>query len=441
MSQQERDWLKYLKAYELGTQGLTQERIAGLMGCEVRTVQRRLDRYRSEGDAGLVHRARGRASNRRLAPAVAQQAAALVAEHYADFGPTLAAEKLAERHDLHVSRESLRRLMVAAGLWRPKARRATHRRWRERRQCCGELVQVDTSIHDWFEGRGEPAVLISYIDDATSRVYRRFYPTDSTLTNMMHLYGYLQRYGRPQALYGDKASHFVTTRCATVDEQLDGQAAATQIGRALRELDIGWVQAHSPQAKGRVERSFQTAQDRLVKELRLAAISDLPTANDFLEEYDARVTNVRFTVPPACALNAHRAVQRNGLQAVLSVQEERTITRDYCILFDHQRYQIPQKGARAGMVGTKVIVEQRLDGSRHFRWRDRYLVCSLVPTAPAVAAAAGAPPVGLRPPSGTPAPEHEAPPNSKQLGHRGHTPDPKHPWRSNLEGAFRSQRQ
>jgi hypothetical protein len=271
-------------------------------------------------------------------------------------------------------------------------------------------------------------VLISLIDDATSRVFRRFYDTDSTVTNLTHLHQYLGRYGRPVALYGDKASHFVVNRAATVAEQLQDEQPKTQIGRALRELDIEWITAHSPQAKGRAERSFKTAQDRLVKELRLAGVGDLQTANDFLEEYDARVTNRRFAVAPACDLDAHRECDGYDLQAIFSVQEERTIARDYCLQFDHQRYQIPHEKARAGMVGSKVIVEQRLDGSRHFRWRDQYLPCRAVP-APAAAGAAVAPAVGLRPPSAATA-------RSTAV-----TPKPDHPWRRSLQGAFRSQRQ
>lgn len=427
ISQQERGWLKYLEAYELGTDGLTQEQIAALMGCRVRTVQRRLERYRSEGDAGLVHRGRGRRSNRRLGEALTQQALELVAEHYHDFGPTFAAEKLKDCHDLLLSPESLRQLMIGAGVWKPKARKVKHRQWRERRACLGQLLQVDTSIHDWLEGRGPQVVLISLIDDATSRVFRRFYDTDSTVTNMIHLRAYMRRSGRPMALYGDKASHFVVNRPPTVEEQLDDEQPETQIGRALRELDIEWITAHSPQAKGRAERSFKTAQDRLVKELRLAEIDDLDTANDFLEAYDERVTNQRFVVAPACALDAHRGLGGYDLAAILSVQEKRTITRDYCLQFDRQRYQIPRAAARAGMVGSKVVVE-RLEGSLHFRWRNQYLSAAPIP-APAAAGAALAPAVGLRPPAAATA--RPASPS----------PKPDHPWRRNLQGAFRSQRQ
>ena len=428
MSQQERDSMKYLEAYERGTEGLTQERLAALMGCSVRTVGRRLARYRAQGDAGLVHRARGRPSNRRLPEAFAQQAVALVSEHYPDFGPTFAAEKLAERHDIVISRESLRRLMIAAGLWKPKARKAVHRKWRQRRACVGELVQVDTSEHDWFEGRGPQGVLISLIDDATSRVFRRFYTTDSTVTNMTHLQEYLTRYGRPVALYGDKASHFVTNLPPDLQQQLAGEKPLTQIGRALTELDITWISAHSPQAKGRVERSFETAQDRLVKELRLAQINDLETANSFLEEYDQGVTNQRFTVAPACDLDAHRPLDGYDLQAALSVQDERTVTRDYCFQYQSQRYQIPRDAARAGMVGSKVTVQDRLDGTRHFRWRGEYLPCVPLPP-PATKAATTDKTLAPHPPAQTA--ERPDPPK----------PKPDHPWRTNLQGAFRSQRQ
>jgi transposase len=428
MSQQERDWLQYLSACDRGLEGLTQERIASLMGCSVRTVGRRLARYRAEGDAGLVHRSRGRPSNRRLPEALQQQAVALVAEHYPDFGPTFAAEKLAERHGIFISRESLRRLMSAAGIWKPRARKAIHRKWRQRRACVGELVQVDTSEHDWLEGRGPKVVLISLIDDATSRVFRRFYPTDSTVTNMAHLQEYFTRYGRPVALYGDKASHFVTNLPPDIQEQLAGEKPLAQIGRALRELDITWIAAHSPQAKGRVERSFETAQDRLVKELRLAQVNDLETANGFLEEYDKNVTNQRFTSAPACELDAHRPLDGHDLQAILSVQDERTITRDYCFQYDRQRYQIPKEAARPGMVGNTILVEQRLDGTRQFRWRGQYLQCLLLP-APATKAADTKSTPARRPPAETA--ERPDPPK----------PKPGHPWKTNLQGAFRSQRQ
>jgi transposase len=415
MSQQERDWLTYLAAYERGEAGLTQGGVATLMGCDVRTVRRRLQRYRADGDAGLVHASRGRRSNRAFFHELRERVVDLVARQYADFGPTLAAEKLAERDGLHVGCETLRGWMTDAGLWKPKPRKATHRQWRERKACFGEMVQVDTSEHDWFEGRGEKAYLITLIDDATGRVFMRLYDAESTETNMAHLKAYIERYGRPRAFYGDKASHFRINRRATVDEELEGLEAQTQIERALSELDISYITAHSPQAKGRVERSFGTAQDRLVKELRLAGISDIATANDFLEEYYMPLVNGRFAVPAACDLDAHRPAEGFDLEAIFSVQETRTVARDYTVRFANRRLQIHKASAAPGLVGSKVTVEQRLDDSLHLRWRGDYLVFGET-AAPALAATAVAPPVGLRPPS-RPTAEGTAV-----------TPKPDHPW-------------
>jgi hypothetical protein len=415
MSQQERDWLTYLAAYERGEGGLTQGGIAALMGCDVRTVSRRLQRFRAAGDAGLVHASRGRRSNRALPEELREQAVDLVTRQYAGFGPTLAAEKLAERDGLRVGCETLRGWMTDADLWQPKPRKVEHRQWRERKACLGELVQVDTSEHDWFEGRGEKAYLINLIDDATSRVFLRFYEAESTATNMAHLKAYIARCGRPRAFYGDKASHFRTTRSATAAEQLEGLEAHTQIERALEELDITYITAHSPQAKGRVERSFGTAQDRLVKELRLAKISDIATANSFLEEYYMPLVNQRFAVPAACDLDAHRPAEGFDLEAIFSVQETRTVARDYTVRFANRRLQIRKASAAPGLVGSKLIVEQRLDASLHLRWRGGYLVFGEVPT-PVPAATAVALPVGLRPPS-RPTAEGTAV-----------KPKPDHPW-------------
>ena len=335
---------------------------------------------------------------------------------YKGFGPTLAAEKLAERDGLHVGCETLRGWMIEEELWTPKPRAANHRQWRERKACFGEMVQVDTSVHDWFEGRGEKAYLITLIDDATSRVFLRFYAAESTQTNMAHLKAYIARFGRPRAFYGDKASHFRTTRSATVPEELEGLEAETQIERALRELDITYITAHSPQAKGRVERSFKTAQDRLVKELRLAGIQDIDTANSFLEEYYMPLVNERFAVPAACALDAHRPADGFDLDALFSLQETRTVARDYTVRFANRRFQIRKASAKAGLVGSKVVVEQRLDGSLHLRWRGDYLVFGEIAT-PLPAAPAVAPPPGLRPRSRATAEGTAVPPK------------PDHPWR------------
>jgi transposase-like protein len=338
---------------------------------------------------------------------------------YRGFGPTLAAEKLAERDGLVVSRETLRRWMIEEGLHEPRVRRVEARKWRERRQGCGELVQMDTSIHDWFEGRGETAVLISMIDDATGRLWMRFYPTDSSETNRAHLREYLERYGRPRALYADKASHFKTTRSASRPEQLEGREAETQIERALRELQIEYIPAHSPQAKGRVERCFGTAQDRLVKELRLANISTIEAANAFVEQTYLPLVNERFTVLPACPVDAHRSAADFDLDAICSLQETRTVANDYTIRYRNVRYQITQRPLPAGLRQAKLLVERRLDGTLRLRYRGQYLTFDPVGPIPR-GATAGPAPVGLRPPSAGPAnTKRSAPPK----------PKPDHPWK------------
>ncbi len=398
MSAKERDRLKVvaeLASPSVDGKRLTQAGAAELLGCTERHVRRLVHGYRGAGDASLVHRSRGRPSNRRFGDEFRAQVMGLVREHYHDFGPTLAAEKLRERDGIEISRETLRQWMIADQLWKPKARKAKHRQWRERKGCFGEMVQIDTSDHDWFEGRGPKPHLINLIDDATSRVFLRFFDSDTTEANMTILRDYMARYGRPVAVYGDKASHFRVNRQATIDEQLEGLEPETQIGRALRELDIEWITAHSPQAKGRVERGFNTAQDRLIKEMRLAGICDIETANGFLEEYYMPLVNKRFTVPPTCDTDAHRTADGFDLDAIFSRQDTRVVMNDYTIQFANERYQIPKASAAPGLVGNKVIVEQHLDGSRHLRWRGEYL--QFDKAMPRRRADAAALPRGLRP--------------------------------------------
>ena len=241
------------------------------MGISDRWVRKLLRRVQKEGDRGVIHRLRGRASKRRLRERVRTKALELVKSKYRDFGPTLACEYLAKKHEVEVSKETLRQWLIAAGLRRVKRRKVEEVHvWRPRRSCRGELVQWDTSEHDWLEGRGPRLYLVAMIDDASSRAYGRFVGHDSTEENLRVLWGYLERWGRPVEFYTDKSSLFTVNRPAVEAEDEAAEEALTQIGRALRELGIGWIAAHSPQAKGRIERFFGTAQDRLVKGLRVA---------------------------------------------------------------------------------------------------------------------------------------------------------------------------
>ena len=421
MSLKERDRMKLVHEYlnqPPSPKHLTQAKAAQLAGLSERQFQRLVRRYRVEGDAGLVHQARGRSSNRKLDDATVAQAVAILREpKYHDFGPTLAAEKLAQRHGLTLSRETVRRLMTEAELWKPRRRKVVAHTQRPRRECFGELVQMDTSIHDWFEGRGDKAVLITMIDDATSRVMMRFFPADSTLTNMSSLRQYLRRHGRPLAIYADRASHFMTTRDATQDEQLAGRDAETQIQRALRELDIEYIAAHSPQAKGRVERSFETAQDRLVKELRLEDIDTIELANEYLEREFMPWWNRTLSQPPANSTDAHRRIAGYDLNMILSCQTTRTVANDYTVRHEGRQYQIDRKCIVAGLKRAKVVVEQRLDGTLRLRFNGQYLRHKLIEASPVRA-------VELRSPGGlrSPARPGEARPGAV-------TPKPDHPWR------------
>lgn len=380
MSPKERDRLAAIRAVAAGQ--ITQEQAAEQVGITERQVRRILVRYRAEGDAGLIHRSRGRPSNRRLPAEVEARAIELIKEHYSDFGPTLAAEKLGERDGITVCKETVRRWMIEAELHKPKHRKLTHHQWRERRPCCGELLQIDGSQHPWLEDRGpmQPE-LICAIDDATSRVFLQFAPAESTEAVMRLLRDYIRLYGRPLAIYADRHSIYQTNRKASVEEQLQGVEAQTQMARALRELDIECIAAHSPQAKGRVERSFGTLQDRLVKELRLEGVSDIDSANRFLKERYIDDYNKQFADTTTNIHDAHRPIGALDIDAILSHQETRTVMNDYTISYHNTRYQIARESVASGLRGGKVIVERRLDGSIHVRFRDRYLTVTQLPPA------------------------------------------------------------
>jgi transposase len=372
MSGKERDRLKVMAA--LRERRLRQVEAARRLRLSVRQVRRILARYRAEGDAGLVHRARGRPSNRRLPERLRRRVMAEVARAYRDFGPTLAAEKLWERDGLGVSRETLRQWMVAEGLWKPRRPARQVHLWRPRRSSFGELVQMDTSEHAWFEGRGEAEpVLVSMIDDATGRQAKRFFPSDTTEANLETLGVWLRRHGRPGAIYADRNSIFRVNRPPSGEEARAGREAETQFGRALRQLGIAYIAASSPQAKGRVERSFQTDQDRLVKELRLRGISDVEAANAYLEAEYVPMLNRRFAVPAASSVDGHRPIRGYDLGAILSVQTVRTVANDYTVRHGGCRYQIERRSITGGLRGGKVTVEERLDRSVKLRWQGRYL--------------------------------------------------------------------
>jgi transposase len=373
MTQADRDRLVALK--KTLSKAITQRQAAEELKISERQVRRLLVKLRTGGDRAILHGLRGRRSNRKMNEEVQQRAATILKQDvYRGFGPTLASEYLAKRHGIEVSKETARKWMTAAGLWRARPRRVVEvHTWRARRERFGELVQWDTSEHDWTEGRGEKMYLVSMIDDATSRVFARFVPHDAMEENMAVLEQYVQRYGRPLELYTDKASIFYTTpkKNHPVREE---PHPPTQIGRALAELNIGWIAAHSPQAKGRIERSFDTAQDRLVKGMRVAGVKTIEQANAYLENEYLPEWNAKFAVVPACADDAHRPLRKQDrLDTILCRVEERVVGNDYTVRLHGQTYQIVRADIQPRLRAARLRIEQRRDGTVAVRFENQYL--------------------------------------------------------------------
>lgn len=372
MTQADRDRLVALKKAK--DKKMTQRQAAEELKISERQIRRLLAKLRKQGDKAIVHGLRGR-SNRKIKAEDRQKAIEILSRDiYRGFGPTLAAEYLAKKHQIEVSKETTRQWMRQAGLWRSRKQRVVDIHvWRERRERRGELVQWDTSTHDWLEGRGETIYLIKMIDDATSRLFARFVPSDSTAENMAVLEAYLQCCGRPLEFYTDKASHFSTTPKKNHPVR-DEPLPPTQIGRALSELGIGWIAAHSPQAKGRVERSFETAQDRLVKGLRVAGAKTLAEANAYLETDYLPEWESKFTVVPACPDNAHKPLgKQHDLAAILSDVVARVVTNDYTVRHQRRVLQILPADIRPRLRGATVRVETRRNGETAVRFEDRYV--------------------------------------------------------------------
>jgi hypothetical protein len=388
MSAKERDRLKVL--HEVHKRHITQRQAAVELGVSVRWVRKLLVRWRAQGDGALRHGLRGRPSNRKTPEAVKRRAVEVYRQNkqaklWHDYGPTLAAEELARQHRIAISRETLRQWLMEAKLWRRRRARVEQAHvWRARRARYGELVQWDTSEHDWLEGRSEKLYLIAMIDDATSHLTARFVGHDSSEENLRQLRHYVEQHGRPLSVYTDKASLFQIAPRAIHHRDAPAQQL-TQIGRALQELNIEWIAAHSPQAKGRIERAFQTAQDRLVKGLRQVGAKDLATANQYLEHVYLPLWNRRFRREPQLAGDAHRALlPGTNLDSVLSIRESRTVGQDHTVRWQGVIYQVAHQQIAAAMRGARVQLERRLDGSTWMHWRKHMLALEPCPAQPRV---------------------------------------------------------
>ena len=373
MSQRELSRLDVFR--QLQDKRLRQRQAADILSLSVRQVIRLAKAFKREGAAALVSKRRGRPSNNRLAPALCALAGELLRTRYYDFGPTLAHEKLVEEHGLRLSVESVRRLMTAAGLWQPRrARQAVIHQLRERRACVGELVQLDGSPHDWFEGRAPRCTLLVLVDDATSRLmHLQFVEAETTFNYFAAARSYCGLFGKPRAFYADKFSVFRVN----IPNPLTG-TGLTQFGRAMKELGVELICAHSPQAKGRVERANQTLQDRLVKELRLRGICSVEEANAYLPEFVADF-NARFAVAPRSSEDAHRPLSAaDDLDRILVLRERRTLSKNLTLSYNNVIYQIATDRAAYTMRGAHVEVREAGDGRIGIEYKGRALSYSVL---------------------------------------------------------------
>ena len=350
---------------------LTQKEAAHILGLSIRHVRRLYQAYRERGAQGLVSQRRGKPSNNRLESQVVQQSIDLIYKRYRDFGPTLAHEKLTEVHNLHLSRESVRRIMIEEGIWKPKkVHRPQIHQLRERRACFGELVQIDGSDHAWFEERGPRCTLLVFIDDATGQLGELwFVPVETFFAYCEASRHYFERFGKPVAFYTDKHGIFQVNQ----PSPLGLGKGLTQFERAMQELDIQILCANTPQAKGRIERANKTLQDRLVKELRLRGISDMQTANEYLPEF-RKDFNRRFAVSPRSTHDAHRPLlKKENLDLILSRQETRILSRNLTIQYHKVIYQIQTQRPTYALINAKVTVCENAQGEVNILYRGRPL--------------------------------------------------------------------
>lgn len=370
MSMKERGRLEWLPRVKRGELSLSAA--AEGMGLCYRQAQRVMKRYLGEQDAGLVHRARGRPSPRAIKPACREQILQLCKERYRGLGPTLAAEYLADREGITLSPETIRRWWIEAGDWQPREPKARHRTWRKRKAHFGEMVQLDGSVHDWFEGRAASCFAMNMVDDATGTKLCLFAEEETTRAAMDVLAGWITLHGIPRSLYVDARSVYVTKREPTIEEQLSGDQPLTQFGQACKKLGIEIVVAHSPQAKGRIERTNGVLQDRLIKAMRIDAVSGIEAANAYLPGWLPQ-HNRRFAISARDPRDMHRRVPQDlDLRSVFCLEVGRTIANDWTVRYDNQWLQIHRQ-PDLPPARSRVRVQRWQDGSIHILHRGREL--------------------------------------------------------------------
>lgn len=335
---------------------ITQDQAAKLLGVTDRQVRRLARSVRLSGNIGIQHKTRGRRAHNRISDKIKDKAITLCRETYREFGPTLASEKLLAHHGIKICVETLRGWFQEAQVPYKGRKKRPHRQWRERKAHCGEMVQIDGSHHDWFEGRSPWCVLMAFVDDATGTVYARFYEYEGTLPAMDGFKRYIRLYGLPQSVYLDRHATYKSTAKQTVEEQLHDIQPMSHFEKSLAELGVTVIHAYSPQAKGRVERSFGTLQDRLVKEMRLAGVRNIAEGNAFLDTYLAEF-NRRYAIKAAKQADFHRPIaNRHALDTILAIKTERALRNDFTIAHDKKLYQI-----MSNIRAKNVLVEERTD--------------------------------------------------------------------------------
>ena len=372
--------LKRLHIVKKVFEGVIKQVEAGeILGLSERQIRRLVKEVRKEGDRGIAHKSRGKASNRAIAREIKAKAIGLYREKYKGFGPTLLSEKLLELEGIKISDETLRNWLIETGDWEKVRKSRTHRQWRERKHYFGEMVQMDGSHHDWLEGRGSELVLMGYIDDATNTVFARFYDYEGTIPAMESFKHYIEKYGIPMSVYLDRHSTYKSTGKPTIEDELANKMPKSQFERALEELGVRVIHAYSPQAKGRIERLFKTLQDRLVKEMRLKGIKTKDEANEFLKHY-LRLHNERFSIKPAKEGDLHRGIPEDvDIDRILCIKTKRTLRNDFTISHDGNLYQITER-----VHGKEVIVEERIDGSMLITYDNRRLKFKEITSRPVI---------------------------------------------------------
>jgi len=367
MNIKERERLKVLIRLESST--LSQDIASQQLNISVRQVQRLLKAYRNRGEVSLICQKRGKKSNNRLVNSLTKEVAAIIAENYHDFGPTFAHEKLTEIHNLKISVSSVRNIMIENSIWKSrKIKQSKIHQRREPKDCIGELLQMDGSYHDWFEGRAPECCLIVLIDDATSRImWLQFVKWESCLSYFNAINAYIKKHGKPISIYTDRLAVFETTR------KSEKSYKDTQFNRAVTSLGINLILANSPQAKGRVERVNETLQDRLIKEMRLAHISSMEEGNAFLPTY-LEIHNKKFAKNPKSPINAHKAIDLDfNLERILCLHHERTVTKDLMISFKGKTYQITETNHKYRLGRQKVLVIEKEGGELEIIHKDKLL--------------------------------------------------------------------